>query len=50
MALGINLRMARDQIGTDTQEAAALIDASLEELNEATAELRELARGIHRQR
>ena len=47
MALGINLRMARDQIGTDTQEAAALIDASLEELNEATAELRELARGIH---
>src|SRR5205085_4290253 len=47
MALGINLRMARDQIGSDAQGAAALIDASLEELNQATAELRELARGIH---
>jgi signal transduction histidine kinase len=47
MALGINLRMARTQIGSADHEAAALIDASLEELNEATAELRELARGIH---
>ena len=47
MALGINLRLARDRIGSDPQEAAALLDASLEELNEATAELRELARGIH---
>jgi signal transduction histidine kinase len=47
MALGINLRLARDRIGSDAQEAAALLDASLEELNEATAELRELARGIH---
>jgi signal transduction histidine kinase len=46
MALGINLRLARDQIGSNV-EAAALLDASLEELNEATAELRELARGIH---
>ena len=36
MALGINLRLARDRIGSDTQEAAALLDASLEELNEAT--------------
>jgi signal transduction histidine kinase len=47
MALGINLRMARNHLETDAQQAAALIDASLEELNEATAELRELARGIH---
>jgi signal transduction histidine kinase len=39
--------MARDQIGSGAQGAAALIDASLEELNQATAELRELARGIH---
>src|SRR5947209_2955482 len=46
MALGINLRLARDRIGSDA-EAAALLDASLDELNEATAELRELARGIH---
>src|SRR5205085_10536690 len=47
MALGINLRLARDQSGNDDAEAGALLDASLEELNEATAELRELARGIH---
>jgi signal transduction histidine kinase len=47
MALGINLRLARDRIGSDAQEAAALLDASLEELKEATGELRELARGIH---
>ena len=46
MALGINLRLARDLIASDA-EAAALLDASLEELNEATRELRELARGIH---
>ena len=46
MALGINLRLARDLIASDA-EAAALLDSSLEELNEATRELRELARGIH---
>jgi signal transduction histidine kinase len=46
MALGINLRLARDRIRNDPA-AVALLDASLEELNEATAELRELARGIH---
>jgi signal transduction histidine kinase len=47
MALGINLRMARNQLESDPQETAALLDASLAELNEATRELRELARGIH---
>ncbi len=47
MALGINLRLARELVTSDTQEAAALLDASLEELNQATRELRELARGIH---
>jgi signal transduction histidine kinase len=47
MALGINLRLARDQVGSDAEEMAELLDASLEELNEATRELRELARGIH---
>jgi signal transduction histidine kinase len=46
MALGINLRLVRDQFGGDPQ-AAALLDASLAELTEATSELRELARGIH---
>jgi signal transduction histidine kinase len=47
MALGINLRLARDLVTSDTQEAAALLDASLRELTQATRELRELARGIH---
>ena len=47
MALGINLRLARDRIASKPDEAAELIDASLAELNEATGELRELARGIH---
>jgi signal transduction histidine kinase len=47
MALGINLRLARDLVTSDTQEAAALLDASVEELSQATRELRELARGIH---
>ncbi len=47
MALGINLRLARDRIARDPEEAAELVEASLQELNEATGELRELARGIH---
>ena len=47
MALGINLRLLRDQIERDPQDAIELLDASLQELSEATGELRELARGIH---
>ncbi len=47
MALGIDLRMVRERIEHDQQGAAELLDESLHELNEATAELRELARGIH---
>ncbi|MEA2335611.1 MAG: hypothetical protein QOG40_2101 [Solirubrobacteraceae bacterium] len=47
MALGINLRLIRDRIESDPKQAAALLDASLHELGEATGELRELARGIH---
>jgi signal transduction histidine kinase len=47
MALGINLRLARDRIAREPEQAAELVDASLQELNEATSELRELARGIH---
>jgi signal transduction histidine kinase len=47
MALGINLRLARDRIARDPQEAVELLDTSLHELSEATGELRELARGIH---
>jgi signal transduction histidine kinase len=47
MALGIDLRLARDQIARDPDKATELVDASLQELTEATGELRELARGIH---
>jgi signal transduction histidine kinase len=47
MALGINLRLVRERIEGDPREAAELLDASMAELNEATAELRELGRGIH---
>ncbi len=47
MALGIDLRMVRERIERDPQGATELLDESLHELNEATAELRELARGIH---
>ncbi len=47
MALGINLRMVRDRVERDPQEAVEMLDTSLEELSEATGELRELARGIH---
>jgi signal transduction histidine kinase len=47
MALGIDLRLARDRIARNPEEAAELVDASLKELSEATGELRELARGIH---
>jgi signal transduction histidine kinase len=47
MALGINLRLARDRVGSDPNAAVELLDGSLRELNETTAELRELARGIH---
>jgi len=47
MALGINLRLVRDRIERDPQAATELVDTSLQELSEATGELRELARGIH---
>jgi signal transduction histidine kinase len=47
MALGINLRLVRDRIAHDPDAATELVDTSLQELNEATGELRELARGIH---
>jgi signal transduction histidine kinase len=47
MALGINLRLVRERIGRNQHDAVELLDASLQELREATAELRELARGIH---
>jgi signal transduction histidine kinase len=39
--------MVRERIEHDPLGAAKLLDESLHELSEATAELRELARGIH---
>jgi PAS domain S-box-containing protein len=45
--LALDLRMARARIDADPGEARELIDAALGDLDNATAELRELARGIH---
>ena len=39
--------MARTQLDSDPGRAAEFLDAALESLTDATAELRELARGIH---
>jgi signal transduction histidine kinase len=47
MALGIDLRLARERVACDPGGSEDLLDAALHELGEATAELRELARGIH---
>jgi signal transduction histidine kinase len=45
--LGLQLRMARSKIDANPVRAAEFLDAAVEALTEATAELRELARGIH---
>jgi PAS domain S-box-containing protein len=45
--LALQLRMARAKIDSDPVQAAENLDAAVEALTEATAELRELARGIH---
>jgi signal transduction histidine kinase len=47
VALTMNLRLARRRLDEDPAEAGALLDEAMVELDEATAELRELARGIH---
>lgn len=47
MALTMNLRLARDKLEGDPAATAELLDEAMEELAAATAELRELARGIH---
>ena len=43
----LSLRMARDSLATDPAGAAALLDQAATDLDLATSELRELARGIH---
>src|SRR5262249_62161215 len=45
--VGLGLRLAHDQLGQSPSEAGVLIEESMRELTKATAELRELARGIH---
>ncbi|MET0306547.1 MAG: histidine kinase [Solirubrobacterales bacterium] len=47
MALTMNLRLARDKLAKDPTATAELLDEAMGELAAATAELRELARGIH---
>ena len=45
--LALELRMARARIDTNPVEAGEFLDAAVDALTDATAELRELARGIH---
>jgi signal transduction histidine kinase len=47
VALALNLRLARASFDSDPEGATELLDDAIQELTEATAELRELARGIH---
>ena len=47
VSLALTLRMAREKLGPDAGEAGRLLDRSRQELDEAMAEIRELARGIH---
>jgi signal transduction histidine kinase len=46
VALALNLRLARMGVAAGT-DAAALLDASIDELGQSLKELRDLARGIH---
>jgi PAS domain S-box-containing protein len=45
--LALDLRLARARLDNDPGQARELLDAALDDLAAATAELRELARGIH---
>ena len=47
VALALNLKLARASVESDPAAATELLDDAIAELVEATAELRELARGIH---
>ena len=47
MALTMTLRLAREKLDGDPAGGAELLDEAMAELAAATAELRELARGIH---
>ena len=47
VALSLSLRLVQSRLGSDAAAAEELLDESVAELAGATAELRELARGIH---
>jgi signal transduction histidine kinase len=47
VGLALDLRLAREKLDDDPSAAAAMLDEASAELARATAELRELARGIH---
>jgi signal transduction histidine kinase len=47
VALALDLRMARGKVNEDPRVAEELLDQAMAGLEEATEELRELARGIH---
>ena len=47
VGLALTLRLARGKLEADPALAGALLDEAIEDLATATAELRELARGIH---
>jgi len=47
MAVAMTLRLARGKLASEPELSGSLLDESIEELGAATAELRELARGIH---
>jgi signal transduction histidine kinase len=47
MALTLNLKLARSKLDEAPAEAGELLDEATAELEQATTELRELARGIH---
>jgi signal transduction histidine kinase len=47
VALSLNLKLAQASLDSDPACALELLDDAIAELTEATAELRELARGIH---
>jgi PAS domain S-box-containing protein len=47
MTVALTLRAVKGKLAEDPEAASALADEAIEELADATAELRELARGIH---
>jgi signal transduction histidine kinase len=47
VALSLTMRLARERVNRDPQGARQLLDEASNEIEAATSELRELARGIH---